>query len=114
MSDATTRAADRVRAAVKADMKALADIPNPIGDVNPLTKVVLGDVGKIIDAIPADKRGAAEWINDLAVGVKNNTPTQVAWQTTSHLAELLEVYDATRPPADPVKAEEAKPDGAAQ
>lgn len=63
--------------------------------------VVIGDVGKVIAAIPQAKRDEAEWINDLAVGVRNNPPEANVWQTSGHLAELLEVFDSLHPePAD--------------
>jgi hypothetical protein len=64
---------------------------------NGYAQIRLDDVGRVIGAIPEAPRNAAEWINELAIGVGNNPKGTVALQTAGHLAELLEVFDATRP-----------------
>lgn len=64
------------------------------------SEVVAGDVLRVADAIPAADREKADWVNDLAAGAMANPKTAKVHQTTGHLAELLEVFDRTRPPGE--------------
>jgi hypothetical protein len=57
------------------------------------SRVVAGDVVKVIQAIPEGRRGECEWTAHLLAGAMNNPARAAVLQTTGHLREVLAVFD---------------------